>query len=98
MQEQRTGEGRHETRQTESPCYRHPPGWLTPQGKCYVCWCESEISRLRAGLTEREALRDELLSQALAEIERLRHWIDSEGRKGPSNQTVDALLAERGYA
>lgn len=31
-----------------------------------------------------------------SEIERLRDWIDTEGRTCPSNKTVDACLAEWG--
>lgn len=30
-------------------CTRHPKGWLTKDSQCYVCWCEAEVERMRAG-------------------------------------------------
>ena len=38
-------------------------------------------------------LRDELRG-AVAEVERLRRWIDATGRSGPDDDTVDAVLEQ----
>lgn len=39
-----------------------------------------------------QRIREEWEAPLKAEIERLREWIDTEGRNCPSNATVDAVL------